>query len=332
MGGHALSCETTRLTKSDFDSVTVSCTNILKEIYPSNRIEAIKAYRAKPDFGDLDLMVESTGFDPFDASKALNATEIVRNGPVTSIGLKVNQSIFQVDLISMAPADFDSAMSYYSWNDLGNLIGRLSHSMGVKLGFDGMSYAFKEGDYLFRTIAIEKDWQKILPVLGLDYSRWAEGFDTLEDIFKFVATSKYFNKDIYLLHNRNHTARVRDAKRKTYMDFLKWIEHRELPSYPVTEDKAEWLPYLFENLTGFEDKYSEAQRDLAHAKLLKEKFNGKLVSKLTGLTDKQLGVFMQHLKPLTTDTWVEQSSPQEIETLVVAEFNKFRKDNNHGTK
>lgn len=80
MGGNALSYDAVRLAKADYVRMAESCTLKLQEVYPGKRVHAIEAYRAKDTFGDLDILIENTGFDPFMAARGLNATEVVRNG------------------------------------------------------------------------------------------------------------------------------------------------------------------------------------------------------------------------------------------------------------
>jgi len=43
-------------------------------------------------------------------------------------------------------------------------------------------------------------------------------------------------------------------------------------------------------------KVREANEQLLHSKLVREKFNGEIVSRLTGLKDKELGIFMSEFK------------------------------------
>src|SRR3546814_18901157 len=75
---------------------------------------------------------------------------------------------------------------------------------------------------------------------GLD-----QGFETPEDIYSFVASSPFFSSDIFLLENRNAKARMRDKKRKMYMEFLLWCEARpDLPVFHYPKNKAEWLPRI----------------------------------------------------------------------------------------
>jgi hypothetical protein len=91
----------------------------------------------------------------------------------------------------------------------------------------------RDGDYMFREILLTREYEAALFFLGYDPERFREGFENLEDIFKYVAGSRYFNRDIFLLENRNAQSRIRDRKRPTYTKFLTWCEDR--PNLPGRE-------------------------------------------------------------------------------------------------
>lgn len=304
MGGNALSHTSVRLTKKNYERVADDVVARLKALYPGNRVYAIESYRAKETFGDLDVLVESTGFDPFKAAEAIGAVEVVRNGPVTSVGLVVRPevpeldgNVFQVDLIKMEPEAFDFASFYFRHSDTGNLLGRISHSMGPALRHEALTFVYRDGDYKFREIVLTRDWGEALTFLGYDPKRYFEGFEDLEEIFQYVSSTPFFNRDIFLLENRNAQARVRDRKRPTYNAFLKWCEDRpNLTAFKFPEDKKAWLPRIAEFFPAFQAEYDQATLDLARQRELKARFNGDFVSKLTGLQGKELGGLMKRFK------------------------------------
>lgn len=304
MGGNALSHTSVRLTKQTYERVAADVVARLKTRYPGNRVYAIESYRAKPDFGDLDVLIESTGYDPHQAAQALGAVEVVRNGPVTSVGLLVRPetpaadgNVFQVDLIRMDPQAFDFASCYFRNNDMGNLVGRVAHAMFVSLRHDGLVFYFRDGDYKFREIVLTRDWGEALAFLGYDPERYTQGFEDLEEIFQYVTTTPYFSPAIFLLENRNARARVRDRKRPTYNAFLSWCAARQnLPVFEFPQDKKAWLPRIAEFFPHFQAEYDKAVADLAELRAVKEKFNGDWVSQITGLKGKELGGLMKRFK------------------------------------
>jgi hypothetical protein len=304
MGGNALSCTSVRMTKNNYERMAAECVAKLKALYPSARVNDIVAYRSKPDFGDLDIALDADNYDPYQAAAALDAVEVVRNGPVTSIGVLVRPevphregNVFQVDLIKLGTEEFEFSFQYYSNNDAGNLAGRVAKSMFTSLRHDGLYFYHRAGDYKFREILLTRDYGKALAFLGYDPARFAEGFESLEDIFKFIASTEFFTNEIFLLENRNYTARVRDRKRKTYCEFLKWCEVTPgLSAYEFPEDKSVWLPRIIEHFPQFEIDYAQSLTDLAEQQAVKAKFNGEWVTQLTGFQGKELGFLMKRFK------------------------------------
>ena len=74
--------------------------------------------------------------------------------------------------------------------------------------WSGINYSNKND------ILVSKNYPKIFEFLGLDYQRWLEGFDEIEDIFEFVTTSHLFDPKEYQLNRLNKTNRDRNLKRK----------------------------------------------------------------------------------------------------------------------
>ena len=332
MGGHALSANAPiRLTTEHYARLAADCVAKLQALYPTGRVYAIESYREKPTHGDADILIAADNYDPFQAAGALGAVEVVRNGPVTSIGVIVRPevphrdgNVFQVDLIKSSAEEFNYSSNYFGWSDLGNLIGRIAHAGFLAHRHDGLYFYHREGDYRFRDILLTRDHDLALKYLGYDPVRFNQGFDTLEDIFNYVASSAFFNASIYLLENRNATSRVRDKKRPTYTKFLAWCEaHPELPGFVYPEDKRAWLPRIAEFFPGFQAEYDQSVADMAELRVVKAKFNGEWVSQLTGLQGKELGGLMKRFKESFESAeaqraFVLENSPDVIEARVRA--------------
>lgn len=265
-------------------------------------IQVIKSYHNKESFGDMDIVVNSKYLEPNWIDRivsyfSLKVGDWSKNGNVFSF---VYEQL-QVDLIITKDENFQTSLDYYGFNDLGNLLGRQSKRIGIKFGHEGSYIIVKDNDYVLGEILVTKETSEIFDILGLDYSTWLEGFDTLEDIFKFVASGKYFNPDIYLLENRNATSRERDRKRKTYNEFLKWCETYDGTRFQHTE-KSERngynivQPYFEEVIVPrfphVLEEYNNIMKRYEETKALKEKFNGKIIHELLGIEGKDIGMFM----------------------------------------
>lgn len=312
MGGNALQAEAVRLPASRYREVERSVVQTLKLHWPGRRIAAILAYADKPDFGDLDILIEGDArYDATALAHILHATEVVPNGDVTSIGLSVAEGVFQVDLICIPSASFDFAQRYFSHNDMGNLIGRVAHKFGAKFGHLGLLYQIRDPDkpsHLIEEVSITNDFSAALGLLGYDAARYEAlrsggGFRALDDIFKFVISTPYANREIYLLENRNYKSRTRDSKRATYNAFLVWLDEQRagaMPAYSWGEpgstvleaQRAGFLQAAFEKLPQFRETYARAVRKYTRKRLAKQQFNGAAAAKATGLSGKALGELM----------------------------------------
>lgn len=334
MGGNALQVPVRRISATEMTRISTHLNAVLRKELGVD-VRFIPAYRSKPDFGDIDVIVErdkqlcEDGFVRFIhedlmeiARTFFNAREFAPNTSMLSFDYRdrvTDLEGVQVDLLLTPSAHLQTSVDYYSYNDLGNFIGRIAHKMGLKFGHEGLMYLHREDDHLFRTLPVSSDLSRTLECLGFDPQRYARGFDTLEDIFAFAASSRYFHRDLFLLENRNHKARTRDRKRANYNSFLNYIATHDLPqySYPVDQNKEEWLPHIFKHFPAFEQDLLLSRNDWDKQRKFKQVFNGKNVGAYTGLQGKELGAFMtafrEHLSSEELLALVHQEDYQELE-------------------
>lgn len=316
MGGKALSVKSVRLGAARYRVVERETVERLRAAFPGRRIESVIAYANKADFGDLDVLIDGAeADDPQAFARALQASEVVVNGDVSSMGIAVAEGIFQVDLISIPLASFDFAVRYFGLNDMGNLLGRVAHKFGAKFGHLGLLYPIRDpgnGTHLIAEVSVTNDFGLALRLIGYDAARYEAlrgggGFAGLNDIFAYVVSSRFVNRDIYLLENRNHKSRIRDSKRPTYNAFLAWLAQQasgSLPAYPWAEDgslerarqKQEFLHAAFQACPEFETAYRQAMAEYAQKQAVKRRFNGELAGAVTGLSGKSLGQAMARVR------------------------------------
>lgn len=308
MGGNALKVKTRRYSRDEYFAYFEKIEEDFKSLFGSGSIRLIPAYKDKDSFGDMDLVFNPSMslMSPSEAEElvinfyGLNKDQYHKNGNVFSFA----PDDFQIDLISTRREYVPAAVAYFSYNDLSNLLGRLTHKLGMKLGHTGLSMIIRsptDGDCILGEIELSYVYADALDILGLSVKRYEEGFDSLEDIFEFVASSKFFNGDVFLLDNRNNISRTRDRKRPTYSKFLKWIEETNPPNNFVFEEKKEGghglrEPFFSEIVLKrfpFVEKMiiDLVKKDLVNRNF-KKQFNGEIVSAMTGLNGKALGAFM----------------------------------------
>ena len=230
-----------RLTKEQYDKVLSALTITLPY-----KTAAIPSYKSKESFGDCDLLTTATD-EAFEESLSKDFILLgkKRNGSVTSYALKYgNFPPFQFDLIKAKEESYKFHYNYLSYNDLGNLIGRVAAAFGFKFAHDGLYIlAWYDHKGEERSVVRVKEeaktndhaehrmeklfisnFDEALEFLGFDSLRFAQGFDTVDVILDVVASSKYFCKDFFLFENRNHDQRKRDVKRPTYLRALEYFD------------------------------------------------------------------------------------------------------------
>jgi len=306
MGGKALEAfGARRFAKEEYAALSLEIKERIKKFSPLE----IPAYFSKETFGDLDLIVPTLQKEDYEEiCVALNSWIFLRNDDVMSIlydGL-------QIDIIPMSPENIVTAYNYYSFNDLGNLMGKIFHKFGLKYGHRGLTMPVRDGTHQITELVISKDIQKIFEFGDFEYSHFKEGFNDLKEIFSFVLSTSYFNSDVYQYESLNHHNRIRDRKRATYHAFLEYLKQRirfngewtsleklystEEMGYRFSENKDDYIPMIFDFFPEAKADYdiALAQRELQRA--IKAKYNGNVVMEITGLKGISLGEFMGFLK------------------------------------
>lgn len=256
-----------------------------------------QAYRNKDSFGDADILCLSDGSVNTDIKKwiydTFDSKEVVQNTTVYSFEYRE----LQVDFILTPPKNWESAKTYFSYNDIHNLIGKLFHTIGLKWGQDGLRYVYRVDGKILGEISLTTSYAEAFPLVGLDPSVYAAGFDDMVDMFKYVLTSKFFHPSKYDLENLNKINRDRDKKRKTYQAFMQYIDplrgNEYMYFYP---DKRVYLGLIDSHFPGFLRNYRELEILEERRRLIGTFFNGDIVMSRTGLSGKDLGVALKNFE------------------------------------
>lgn len=333
MGGNAIkTLQTIRLEKKYYEHVASGTAEVLRMAFPNAQIAVIPAYAEKESFGDLDVLISGVTMDKLRdfVTQKLNSQEYYQNGNVLSFAFEITallmeKAFFQIDFITVPEEDFDFALNYFSYNDLGNLIGQTAHGIGLKFGHDGLWYKYIVDTQLVKEMCITKDFNTALTILDYSVSEFKRGFQSLDDIFHYAVTSKYFSTWNYELENRNHVGRIRDKKRKTYMLFLDWMEGKELRSDRNQRDLG--IKVADEHVPAISLEFMYATLRYLKTERVKKKFSGELVKEWTGLDGKELGQFMSEYRGLDKDLFLDQMDllpTDKIEADVKAFFEKWK--------
>lgn len=268
----------------------------------------VKCYHTKADHGDLDLllcMADDVTINWRDyIEKHFKPQAIHNNGGVFSFDYKN----FQVDFIPVKEKKWKTAQIYYSYDPLGNIMGKTFHKFGLSYGWDGLFYKFRNfHGSNSQNILLTTDARKIFEFGGYDYDRYLKGFDTLEDIFKFAISSKYFDTEMFQMENLKSIDKKRNRKRGSYHLFLNYLKDNDINvRYDFNKDKDLYLLMIDDffpepDLMG--QLYDLKMEDTEN-RILSQKFNGDMVmSWLPKLQGKELGAAITKFKTALGDEY-----------------------------
>jgi hypothetical protein len=379
MGGNALKYAVTERKERDhYMDIALDVTLNLRQTAIAQECRAVVAFANKESFGDVDILVNKR-YLPNDwiywVQKLFNPDELVINrlngkpftyvrqeildrNPEAGLRLEVPRDSvecsgvsfdfrgMQIDLIPVEDDDYEIANIYYAFNDLGNFMGRIADKMGFKYGWNGLTKQLMDGPLKYADLTVSRDPQQIFSFLGYDYNRFLKGFNTMEDVFQFAVSSRWFHRDLFLFENRNNKDRVRDAKRKSYNAFLQWLEDK--PQY----DRAEWHPYEGANKSeageiartefltrswhffpDFQAKCAKAMSENVMATAAKQVWNGDLIGGITQLPQEEWRGFMNFCrhgfeakqKAMSFNEWLLSKQPGEIVSFIRTSLPWFQK-------
>lgn len=275
--------------------------------------EIVTCYHQKADHGDLDLLIKiderfhNSGINLREyIGRAFNPQAIHNNGGVYSF----DYQNFQVDFIPIRESKWETAKVYYSYDPLGNIMGKTFHKFGLSYGWDGLFYKFRNfNGRNSQNILLTNDAERIFRLGGYDYQRYLQGFETLEDISKFAINSVYFDTQIFQMDNLKSIDKKRNRKRGSYHIFLKYLKENNINvTYPFEKNKdvyLGWIDSCFPEAKLLE-KLGELKRKDTQNKILSQKFNGDMVmSWLPNLIGKELGQAITNFKNELGDEYDE---------------------------
>jgi hypothetical protein len=290
MGGRALkNTFTRRYSRDEFEAAKIELLPRFEKHF--EQVTIPRFFANKETFGDIDVLCQVRGNEDIREiiKNEFGPNEIFHNGNCYSF----DYNELQVDLITTSAEHFHSNFMYLSFNDLGNMIGRLAHPFGLKYGQEGLWFKyFDHKNHMIGQVTISKDYPAIFKFFGLDFTKWEEGFNDLEDIFRFVASSPYFDWRQYQMDTLNHINRERNLKRASYMTLLEWIETNNIrKEYDFLVNKNDYIDMI-------DAAFPEANLPTEVRKLeyrnaeklyIQAKFNGNKITRKFGLIGADLG-------------------------------------------
>lgn len=315
MGGNALKethgLESKRMNLIQYNDLKENVSKFLDNMNVNYR--HVNSYHNKSDFGDLDVVV----------SRENNAVDLIRNylrigGLPMTDEFREPQNVdivstlvdeHQVDFIFVNPEQLESASTYYSYNDIWNLLGKVIKTHDYKLGWQGLLYTYRNGNHFKEDIVLTHDLMAALEVMGLSVERYKQGFDTYEDMFDFVISCKAFDASKFAFENLNHRNRVRDKKRKTYNLFLNYVEGKVYPEPVALIKPVDKFPLLADEIKKRDDSFIDKNK-------AKSIINGSIIREITGKEREAIKNILQTFRSTYSIDEILLMSPEDVNTIV----------------
>jgi len=301
MGGRALLSKGVATERKDTETFHSIAKYLRGQIYSDLGLDTaiVKCFHTKEDHGDLDLLVKVEGNT--DYLKYINETFEPQATYVNANVISFDFENFQIDFIMIQPESWETAQTYYSYDPLGNIMGKSYHKFRLSYGWNGLYYKFRNlHGSNSADIFISADARKIFEFGGYDYDRYLLGFENLVEIYDFCIDSKYFNVETFKMENLTQIDRKRNRKRLSYHKFLEYVgESNVSKAYEFNSDKDSYVSIIAEYFPEADliNKLNALKEEDRINKLVNEKFNGNIVMEwIPNLGGRKLGFAMGRFK------------------------------------
>ncbi len=327
MGGNALKkVQVVRKNKIDYEKIKQEICDKINNILTYHTISEVPN---KETFGDLDILYL---YNPKINIREIiielfKPNEIVTNGDVISF----DYNNFQIDFIQCE--NLDMAKFYFSYGDLGSIIGRIANYYGIKFGHNGLWINLLENTYdssitidnrnIIGKIILSNNPTIICDFFSYDYKKWETGFNSINEIFDWIVNSKYFKKDIFLILNSEHRSRLK--LRPMYLKFINYLEININNIEKANLKSAEIKINLQDYSIDYFNKKLDVDTIIKNNKIKKErkeKFNGKTFIDI-GIKPKFINIYMEKFKEyienkflISFEDWIDSASKEDINEIV----------------
>ena len=320
-----------RLAKEDYKKLETKLQVYLDEKL-GEHYRIPRYYDDKPDFGDMDIIVSSAAIK--------KNWQNLKQEIVDDLGIETHKSIgnvfstiyddFQVDYFVRDEQYFHSAWCFLSFNDIGNLIGRICKRFNLKYGERGLAYVYRraEGNYN-KDLALSTDFKDIFSFLKLDYSKWEQGFTSKKEMFDWLVICPYFSVKPYQKLSKSLEKRLRE--RPTIQAFINYLEENKIDKvYDFYEDQDAYIPLIAQHFptANLETAIEKERKREAFVQVIREKYNGRLIMALfPSLKNKALGQFMEAFKQSFDDfeTQIHALTAKEIEQKLQTFYKNYQR-------
>ncbi len=326
MGGNALkTTNKDRLERNKYKQMEEKVIERIKNIIPNHYIP--RYFDDKETFGDLDILyyLDEDRDITEEIVETLNSKEYVVEGHTISCEFE----LFQIDFIKTDKKYYECNKCFLYFSSFVQILSRMFKSHELKYKHDGLYFnVWLEHDSSkhLDEIYLSNNPEQIFSFIGLNYNKFIEGFREKKDMFNFLTECNYFETELYL-ERTDYIYRKRLEKRPVYEEFVKYISDKTFTKTKeiielYKNDKDEFRMYVL----NYFDKYDEYNSIIIKNEnriIIKHKFNGKIVEEITGLKNKELGIFMDNFKQscVNFEEFIIDNNKEIIEERITSFFN-----------
>jgi hypothetical protein len=322
-----------RMPKAEYLVIKKEISAYLSKKIGADHFRIPRYYEDKADFGDLDVLVNVSAVADWESLKKqiIADLQIEKHKSVGAVFSTVYKNL-QVDYFTKSEAHFLATFHFLSFNDVGNIIGRIFRRFNLKYGEKGLYYVFRrtrEESYA-KDILITRDFRKIFAFLSLDYAVWEQGFANKKEIFEWVIASKYFSTKPYLEANKAINKRKKRPTIQAFIDYLKTNNIIREPEFLEKDAYIDMIASYFPKAELLKHIEKEKERE-NYVNTIREKYNGRIIMELfPEMKGKILGKFMTQFQAQfdNHERHLYESSANDIIEQLKTFYNTFKNNEN----
>ncbi|KAF2140331.1 uncharacterized protein K452DRAFT_253107 [Aplosporella prunicola CBS 121167] len=238
MGGHAfekLGISTPRISTHVYKDLASKYLEVLASFF--QRVTCSHEPPNKDSHGDVDLLVEGPhlGVSSEHLAEVLDAKVHVTNGTVTSYAVlhpDDPSAYVQLDVQVCREGFLEWQQFMTSYGDVSQILGVVHRSLGLSSTDKGLHVRIPEMEAKNRKasmVYLSHDPEEVMKFLGLNPSLFHSGFDSEAEIYRWIASGRFFNRNALETHGHhppeeNSNDRTRRMKRGMYRRFVEgWM-------------------------------------------------------------------------------------------------------------
>lgn len=307
----------------------------------------------KPDFGDVDFVVACPNADighggiknALGASACIPSAQPDGRGshhfalrladvvPSQTTGAEqataeTSDVYVQVDVnIRKDVQDWENAMFFHAYGDLGMIMGRLAASVGLHVGELGLKMSSQALVPTHSpTFLLSTSMPDIMSFLGLSMERWEAGFATQHEAFEWIASSRFYVPG----HISNPASRAKSrSSRPMYQAYFQWNEARAkaaaetdcpCPQEQETDDREALIQTTGQEALvyfGKQEEHDALVQDNERRLRIKAMWNGTKVGEWTSWSGWLVGRLMKHMRQTVGEEKIGEMTEDELKEQVL---------------